>query len=218
MMRAWRSAQPTTAAIRRSTRPAVWPQRRIHAQRRFPWGGSQLGPCRTGARPGAARAPRRRLGDVGGGSDLGSDLPPDRAFTLGGPGSFPGFELGRIARQCLLDGKRVATCGNWPTSRRSAGRHSTAACVSRWAAPTIDSISSKTTTERSMALRSTSLAGRWSARSLLGVGATSTDSMEPLARRRTAHRTRNHSRARNLPLMRDRAIAVLRNRRLGSMP
>jgi len=30
------------------------------------------------------------------GSDLGSELPPDRAFTLGGPGSFPGFELGEL--------------------------------------------------------------------------------------------------------------------------
>jgi len=28
-----------------------------------------------------------------GGSDLGSDLPGDRLFALGGPGSFPGFDL-----------------------------------------------------------------------------------------------------------------------------
>ncbi len=33
---------------------------------------------------------------VAGGSDLGSNLPPDRAFMLGGPGSFPGFELGEL--------------------------------------------------------------------------------------------------------------------------
>jgi NTE family protein len=33
---------------------------------------------------------------VAGGSDLGSDLPADRAFMLGGPGSFPGFELGEL--------------------------------------------------------------------------------------------------------------------------
>ncbi|HEX7374648.1 MAG TPA: patatin-like phospholipase family protein [Steroidobacteraceae bacterium] len=33
---------------------------------------------------------------VAGGSDLGSNLPPDRAFALGGPGSFPGFELGEM--------------------------------------------------------------------------------------------------------------------------
>jgi NTE family protein len=31
-----------------------------------------------------------------GGSDIRGDLPLDRAFTLGGPGSFPGFELGEL--------------------------------------------------------------------------------------------------------------------------
>jgi NTE family protein len=31
-----------------------------------------------------------------GGSDLGSNLPADRAFALGGPGSFPGYELGEL--------------------------------------------------------------------------------------------------------------------------
>jgi NTE family protein len=31
-----------------------------------------------------------------GGSDLGNDLPPDRLFMLGGPGSFPGYELGEL--------------------------------------------------------------------------------------------------------------------------
>jgi NTE family protein len=33
---------------------------------------------------------------LAGGSDLGSDLPPDRFFTLGGPGSLPGYELGEL--------------------------------------------------------------------------------------------------------------------------
>ena len=33
---------------------------------------------------------------LAGGSDLGSTLPPDRFFTLGGPGSFPGYELGEL--------------------------------------------------------------------------------------------------------------------------
>lgn len=33
---------------------------------------------------------------LAGGSDLGSDLPPDRTFAVGGPGSFPGFELGEL--------------------------------------------------------------------------------------------------------------------------
>ncbi len=33
---------------------------------------------------------------LAGGSDLSGDLPPDRAFALGGPGSFPGLELGEI--------------------------------------------------------------------------------------------------------------------------
>jgi NTE family protein len=33
---------------------------------------------------------------LAGGSDLDSDLPPDRTFMLGGPGSFPGFELGEL--------------------------------------------------------------------------------------------------------------------------
>ena len=33
---------------------------------------------------------------IAGGSDLGSDLPADRLFKLGGPGSFPGYELGEL--------------------------------------------------------------------------------------------------------------------------
>jgi NTE family protein len=33
---------------------------------------------------------------VAGGSDLGSDLPADRAFSVGGPESFPGFEQGEL--------------------------------------------------------------------------------------------------------------------------
>lgn len=33
---------------------------------------------------------------LAGGSELGGELPPDRAFALGGPGSFPGFELGEM--------------------------------------------------------------------------------------------------------------------------
>jgi NTE family protein len=33
---------------------------------------------------------------LAGGSDLSSNLPPDRTFALGGPGSFPGFELGEL--------------------------------------------------------------------------------------------------------------------------
>jgi NTE family protein len=33
---------------------------------------------------------------LAGGSDLDTDLPRDRTFMLGGPGSFPGFELGEL--------------------------------------------------------------------------------------------------------------------------
>ncbi len=33
---------------------------------------------------------------LAGGSDLSSELPADRTFRIGGPGSFPGFELGEI--------------------------------------------------------------------------------------------------------------------------
>jgi NTE family protein len=33
---------------------------------------------------------------LAGGSDLGTDLPTDRAFALGGPGSFPGLEVGEL--------------------------------------------------------------------------------------------------------------------------
>ncbi|HEX6572635.1 MAG TPA: patatin-like phospholipase family protein [Steroidobacteraceae bacterium] len=33
---------------------------------------------------------------VAGGTDLGSSLPGDRMFMLGGPGSFPGYELGEL--------------------------------------------------------------------------------------------------------------------------
>ena len=33
---------------------------------------------------------------IAGGTDLGSSLPADRLFMLGGPGSFPGYELGEL--------------------------------------------------------------------------------------------------------------------------
>ena len=33
---------------------------------------------------------------LAGGTDLNSSIPPDRYFMLGGPGSFPGFELGEL--------------------------------------------------------------------------------------------------------------------------
>ena len=33
---------------------------------------------------------------LAGGSDLRGDLPSDRAFPLGGPGSFPGLEIGEL--------------------------------------------------------------------------------------------------------------------------
>ena len=33
---------------------------------------------------------------LAGGSDLDSDLPGDRAFSVGGPDSFPGFEQGEL--------------------------------------------------------------------------------------------------------------------------
>ncbi|MBK6452626.1 MAG: patatin-like phospholipase family protein [Proteobacteria bacterium] len=33
---------------------------------------------------------------LAGGTDLDSEIPPDRYFMLGGPGSFPGFELGEL--------------------------------------------------------------------------------------------------------------------------
>jgi NTE family protein len=36
---------------------------------------------------------------MAGGSALGSDLPADRSFSLGGPSSFPGFELGELRSQ-----------------------------------------------------------------------------------------------------------------------
>ena len=36
---------------------------------------------------------------LAGGSDLGSDLPGDRMFSVGGPGSFPGFEQGELRVQ-----------------------------------------------------------------------------------------------------------------------
>jgi NTE family protein len=33
---------------------------------------------------------------MAGGSNLGSDLPEDRTFMIGGPGSFPGYEIGEV--------------------------------------------------------------------------------------------------------------------------
>ena len=41
-----------------------------------------------------------------GGSNLGSDLPVDRFFTLGGPGSFPGLELTQYPCPGVLDRER----------------------------------------------------------------------------------------------------------------
>ena len=41
---------------------------------------------------------------LAGGTDLGSTLPPDRMFMLGGPGSFPGFELGELRSSAYWSG------------------------------------------------------------------------------------------------------------------
>ena len=59
-------------------------------------------PIATGSAPSSASVWRCRFAatclwvTVAGGTALGSDLPADRAFALGGPGSFPGFELGEL--------------------------------------------------------------------------------------------------------------------------
>lgn len=47
---------------------------------------------------------------LAGGSDLGSDLPPDRAFALGGPGSFPGLEIGELR---VVDYWTISTSYLW---------------------------------------------------------------------------------------------------------
>jgi NTE family protein len=47
---------------------------------------------------------------LAGGSDLGSDLPPDRTFALGGPGSFPGLEVGEHR---VLDYWTIGTSYLW---------------------------------------------------------------------------------------------------------
>ena len=39
---------------------------------------------------------------VAGGSDLDSDLPGDRMFSVGGPDSFPGFEQGELRVRRIL--------------------------------------------------------------------------------------------------------------------
>ena len=69
---------------------------------------------------------------LAGGTDLGSTLPPDRLFMLGGPGSFPGYELGELrasaywsaARQLPLEAHRhhVAARPGAVCGRAAAGR------------------------------------------------------------------------------------------------
>ena len=87
----------STAATRHSVRRAASPLRSSICGAT-----TRSAPIGIGSAPSSASGvavPFRR--DVlwvtlAGGSDLGGDLPADRAFALGGPGSFPGLELGEL--------------------------------------------------------------------------------------------------------------------------
>ena len=74
---------------------------------------------------------------LAGGTDLRGDLPADRAFTLGGPGSFPGLELGElrvgsywtIGTSYLLELKEILPIRTWrctPADGSSAAPSTTA--------------------------------------------------------------------------------------------
>ena len=98
---------------------------------------------------------------LAGGSDLGSDLPADRAFALGGPGSFPGFELGELR----VDGYwTIGTSYLWKVKEVLPIRNLALYAGRIVAGAGLRSHRRRGTTAKSTADRCFSPAARWSAR------------------------------------------------------
>jgi len=110
---------------------------------------------------------------LAGGSDLGSDLPLDRTFALGGPGSFPGLEVGELR---VTDYWNLGTSYLWKLQDISTIRNRALYVGARVAAgEIIDAFGNND--RRDIYGGSIFLAGRTVVGPLtLGVGATSTGS------------------------------------------
>jgi outer membrane translocation and assembly module TamA len=110
---------------------------------------------------------------LAGGSDLGSDLPPDRTFALGGPGSFPGLEVGEHR---VLDYWTIGTSYLWKLQDISTIRNRAMYLGARVAAGEINDVFDDGVPEGIYG-GSIFLTGRTVVGPLtLGIGATSTDS------------------------------------------
>jgi NTE family protein len=110
---------------------------------------------------------------LAGGSDLGSDLPGDRTFALGGPGSFPGLEVGELRVQ---DYWTIGTSYLWKFKDVARVRNQALYAGLRVAAGAVhDRVDEGETGEiygASVFLTGRTLVGPLT----LGIGATSTDS------------------------------------------
>jgi NTE family protein len=110
---------------------------------------------------------------LAGGSDLGSDLPQDRAFALGGPGSFPGLEVGELR---VTDYWNIGTSYLWKLQDISTIRNRAMYLGARVAAgEIIDAFGDNDRKEiygGSIFLTGRTVVGPLT----LGIGATSTDS------------------------------------------
>jgi NTE family protein len=110
---------------------------------------------------------------LAGGSDLGSDLPADRTFALGGPGSFPGLEVGELRVQ---DYWTIGTSYLWKLKDVARIRNQALYAGLRVAAGAVhDRVDQGETGElygASVFLTGRTLVGPLT----LGIGATSTDS------------------------------------------
>ena len=107
-----------------------------------------------------------------GGSDLGTDLPTDRAFALGGPGSFPGLEVGELR---VSDYWTIGTSYLWKLKDVSTIRNRALYVGVRVAAGDINNLLDKNSGEiygGSIFLTGRTIVGPMT----IGIGATSTDS------------------------------------------
>jgi NTE family protein len=110
---------------------------------------------------------------LAGGSDLGSDLPADRTFALGGPGSFPGLEVGEHR---VLDYWTIGTSYLWKLQDISTIRNRALYLGARVAAGEINDVFDDGV-PAGIYGGSIFLTGRTIVGPLtLGIGATSTDS------------------------------------------
>jgi NTE family protein len=110
---------------------------------------------------------------LAGGSDLGSDLPRDRNFALGGPGSFPGLEVGELR---VTDYWNIGTSYLWKLQDISTIRNRALYLGARVAAGEITNVLGENG-RTDIYGGSIFLTGRTIVGPLtLGIGATSTDS------------------------------------------